>query len=408
MAKNPPVFDMVKNWLDKVSPPEKTASAKSAASKDPGGYSGPTSHPSKEIDNNTHETPEGARSRENEEDVKRDVPASVDATTPGGGGDEESKMPNIGLHQTETGKDPKVEDDYKGTKDDPGTTHPANAEDVGDKYASLVESNKIDELLKLHKQASDSLLAALTVKLHEDEKVATVTPARATTPKTTTKSENTKAAEAGYKLAEMLGMTKESADQAAEAMVAHFVKEATSDADRVGPFFVTYVHELQKKAEGEMPPGMPPPGMDPAAGGMPPPGAEGPPPGPPGAEGGMPPGAEGPPGGGEGGQLSPEVLQQIIAALQEAGIHSPEQLLGMGGAGGGEAPPSPEAAAAGPPAEKAGSTVTPKDMLRKLAAVYKDVKGSSKYKYEPAKTAAQQKYRDEMSKYVLELVAACH
>src|SRR5262245_35012468 len=45
-----------------------------SASKDPGGYMGASSHPSAKADGNLHQTPLGARARENEADVKESYP----------------------------------------------------------------------------------------------------------------------------------------------------------------------------------------------------------------------------------------------------------------------------------------------------------------------------------------------
>jgi hypothetical protein len=43
---------------------------------------------------------------------------------------------NIGTNAAATGEDAAAEKDYKGTKDDPGTSHPAKAND-GEKYSSV-------------------------------------------------------------------------------------------------------------------------------------------------------------------------------------------------------------------------------------------------------------------------------
>src|SRR5262245_4417272 len=101
--------------------------------KDPGGYQGKSSHPSADADPSTQSAPMGSRAKENESDVKEDHPGSgVDHVSPGGA-DEDKVMPNIGTRQSSTGEEPSVEDDYKGSKEDPGTSHPANAEDIGEK-----------------------------------------------------------------------------------------------------------------------------------------------------------------------------------------------------------------------------------------------------------------------------------
>ncbi len=408
------------------------ASAKSAAkvaADDPGGYKGPTAHPSKDVDNNVQNAPEGSRARENEEDVKRDVPASVDETKPGSGGSEEDKMPNCGLHQSSTGGDPKVEDDYKGSKEDPGTTHPANAEDVGEKYGSY----DLASLLKMHKQANNELLAGISVLLNHETKTASPsTPKQIETPK----PEVQKAAEAGYELAKELGLAKQAADSEAQQMFATFIKQAQTAADRVGPFVLAYIERRQKQAAEEENPkedsgeaG----GSDPAAelaaaaGGVPADMGGGAMP-PPEAGGGDPTAAMG--GGGEGGgpeQKLQEGLQEVAMAMQELGM-DPEQFLqaamanlqqqagggaGAGGdpASGGAMPPPDAGASAGgvmPPPDMAGGAgggEDPAALAQKVASAVKDYKRSGRFKYTEAKQgSAQRKLRDEMKEHLRELV----
>ncbi len=412
---NRPCFDQIKTWLKAVEGQTKQASAKKAepneevdvapsAKKDPGGHCGATSHPSKSIDDGTQDAPEGSRARENEADVKKDVPASVDETKPGSGGTQEERQMQIGTHKSETGMDPKVEDDYKSKKDDPGTTHPAKAT-VGEKYSSL------NELLAMHKKASDELLAAISVNL---------TP---TTPETIKKAstESTKstglndAAQAGYKLAAVA----QNQDQlTSEAVLGQIIKEAYEDADRVGPFMIAYLAEREKIAtevKKAGPDGAPEPPPDAAAamgGGGPPPDAGAPPDagGPPPEMGG---GAGGPPGAGGGGQE--QALQELAMALMELGV-SPEELAqiaqamsGAGGPpGGGMMPPGaggpPPDMGAPPPGAGGPPPGSPAEMGAKVASAVKDFQRSGKFRVEAAKTAAQREYRDRMKSYILEIV----
>ena len=112
-----------------------------------GGYTGSSSHPVAKAEDGTRDAPEGARSSENEKDNKAEQPIGVGNTTAGTPGGQDSVMPNIGVRQSASGEDPSVEDDYKSTKDDPGTSHPAKTDD-GEKYSS-------DNFRALIKRAND-------------------------------------------------------------------------------------------------------------------------------------------------------------------------------------------------------------------------------------------------------------
>lgn len=425
MPSKLPLFGQIETWLNEVNGHSKSA----AATKDPGGYTGPTSHPIKDVDNRTQEATEGFRSKENTQDNKEDRGvASVDSTSPGSGGDQESHQMQIGTHKSETGNDPSVEDDYKSEKEDGNTTHPADAESLGEKYSSLAQKGDLVQLLKLHKQASDTLLAKITVSVNDPSK-GTPSQKKAgqqkTATKTETKTQETQSvAEAGYELATTLGyQTKESADQAAEQLFAAIIKEASDDADRVGPFLLSYLAERQKAeakkaAEGGGEAELPPEEAAPAEEG-----AGAPPPEMPPGGGGMPPDAMGGGGGGEGGGMGQDAaLQELAMALMELGI-SPEQLAqaaaGAGGAGGGGGmdggmggamPPMPPEGGGGmppgggampPPPEAGGS---PADMGAKIASAVLEFKRSGRFEVRPAKTAAERSYRNEMKNYIKEIV----
>ena len=101
------------------------------AAEDPG-----TSHPAEKTDANANTQPavEGARSAENSADVKSEVPGqSVDEANPGDV--DKDGVPEL-TTATMTGEDPKVENDYKGNTEDPGTSHPANANNKTEKYSA--------------------------------------------------------------------------------------------------------------------------------------------------------------------------------------------------------------------------------------------------------------------------------
>jgi hypothetical protein len=150
------------------------AAEKSAAeaNTEPGGYQGGTEHPSADVDDRTDDAQEGSRSSENTSDVKEDQGApSVENTTPGTPGGQDSVTLNIGTQSAATGEDSSVEtDSAKGGKDDPGTqrgssTHPARTDNDsldGHKYANLIEKAGALE------QVGRELVAAVAVAADGD------------------------------------------------------------------------------------------------------------------------------------------------------------------------------------------------------------------------------------------------
>ena len=122
---------------------EKTAADKAAEAPtpgDPGGYAGASTHASTSVDNRGQAATEGARSAENVSDVNEDQGAlGVNQAKDAVPGCQDEAQLNIGTQSSATGEDPSVEDDYKGGKDDPGSTHPARTDNDsldGHKYAN--------------------------------------------------------------------------------------------------------------------------------------------------------------------------------------------------------------------------------------------------------------------------------
>lgn len=391
--------------------------------KDPGGYMGETTHPSKSIDNKTQKARTGSRASENEKDVKEDHPgAGVDNTTEGSGGSEENKMPNIGTHQSATGEDSKVEDNYKKDKTDPPSTHPSHsAEDQGEKYSSM----QFPQLCKVAGTLANEILADFANGFGfgnqnpaSTQKIATVS----------TPTDQEIASKAGYELSALLGQQKQASEKQAYTLIEQTIKDAEFDADLVGSFFKGYNSEktAQTKRSDDMG-GMMPPGGD--AGGMPPGGPMGPPPGP-----------EGPPPGPGGDNPQVMELQQTIAQLQQL----LEQIQGGGGGAGGEPPmppPGPEGmppdvagdagAGGGPPMlppgdpnaevkqavdaltqavhQLGGSDVVNSLSLvgpegAKLANAVKDYQRSGQFTLKIAKTAKEQRLVNDMKAYVREIL----
>src|SRR6516225_6472644 len=121
------VFSSLRSFFDEIDM-EKQAEPLS----EPGSRGGPTTHPSKDVDDGLIKLQEGARFKENTSDVKEEIgaPSVENAGDPKGQMQFETQ---IGVKHAPTGEDPAVEDDFKGDKDDPGTTSVMKADD-GEKY----------------------------------------------------------------------------------------------------------------------------------------------------------------------------------------------------------------------------------------------------------------------------------
>jgi hypothetical protein len=336
---------------------------------DPGGYDGKSSHPSAMADPKSGPATLGARAKENEKDVKAEYPGQIDNHGSGFGDTQDNQQPNMGMHQSATGEDSKVEEDYKFKKDDPGTSSPAKA-DTGsdkqgshDKYASMSH----DQLFKEAYTQLNGLLAALAdgEEIHLDaagqkkEASTTTTPSISTTTQTATETP-AQAAQRGYELAS--GLTNPPAfdkTALAHAVLENLYREAENDADNVIEYLQARNAAIVARTKAANAPGMPPPG--PGAG-MPPP-----PPGPPGGGematgpemGGMPPGAEGgdPAAAGAGGHEA--ALEEMMSALVEQGIPVEDIIAAAQAAGGGGAGAPPEEAGMAHPGMDAGAGMPP-------------------------------------------------
>ena len=135
------LFDQLNALAEEISQSSVKAAAEKKAGPvpaDPGGYQGASSHPSVSVANDVQSAPEGARASEYEADIKKQQGALAVDNTPemSQEGRQDEVQLNIGTNVKATGEDPAAEHDYKGDKDDPGTSHPAKAND-GEKYSSV-------------------------------------------------------------------------------------------------------------------------------------------------------------------------------------------------------------------------------------------------------------------------------
>ena len=165
------LFDELRSFLAEVETQQvKAASAKKAeANTEAGSYEGGTSHPVKSVDDQTSDASEGERSSENSADVKSQVPAGGVDSNKAKPPEQEGQQFDVGMKSTSTGEDPAHEDDYKGTKDDPGTAHPAKTED-GEKYSSM----NFIQLKKLTEKKANAILASVAVTATRSLKVLTL------------------------------------------------------------------------------------------------------------------------------------------------------------------------------------------------------------------------------------------
>lgn len=390
-----PLFEQIDTWLAEISETTKSASAnktnKTIKKKAGPSGMGESSHPSDNVDNNTQQADMGSRYSENSEDIKSYIPGqSVDEASADDVGSQDDKQYNIGTNQSSTGEDPSVEDDYKGNKEDPGTSHPANADDTGEKYSSM----NLKALLKLAEAKANSLLADITNDLnnsssksaYQTNQVQRSQVPMATLPQPTYEPE---------------------LEKLATEIVAQAIKDADLDADLVGSYLHSYYNTLVKTAAGEE------------------------------EESSKSEEEEDPPVDAGGGDVPPEMLEGVgdvgkggnddaalLAALGSGrsdgdmgGVQSEGNYLdGLGGEMGGDMPPD---AADGMSQEDALQElvmalqelgISPEMLAQmaqgqgaKLASAAKAYQRSGRFRVEPAKTAAQREVRNQIKEYIREI-----
>jgi hypothetical protein len=417
----------------------KAAAAKSASPTpaDPGTYTGASAHASASVDNSGQSASTGARASEYETDVKKQQGALAVDNTPelSQEGRQDDVQLNIGTNVAATGEDPAAEKDYKGTKDDPGTSSPVKAND-GEKYSGVsfkqaraqcgalgndILANIInfgtDKLTK-QSEMPEALAKSLgkknepASKLKGDQhKLDTDNDGKiegsdlAALRNGDSDSDDKEASfKAGYELAQQLGLEKGAAEASVREVCANTIREADEMAD----LFIGFMTSKQasedateEMAEGEdhsapadagsgagdapVPSGLEAMvGGDPMAGGM-------------GPEMGGAPEAAGEPS-------EDEALQELAMALEELGIPPEALLQALSGAGGegGAAPAGPEAAmAAEAPKTAAAKTAAE---LGEIGAAVVNFKRAGKFQVKEARTKRSRQLRDIMKQHVLELV----
>lgn len=410
------------------------SSVKAAADKkaapvpaDPGGYQGASSHPSAHVDNDVQAAPEGERAREYEADIKKQQGAlSVDnAPEMSQEGRQDDVQLNIGTNAKATGEDPAAEKDYKGTKDDPGTSHPAKTTD-GEKYSSVSFKEARDACSNLGNDILANLINFGTANLKQAEMPAAL--AEALHEKKESPAEEKKehkgelkgdqhkldvdndgkiegsdlaalrkgkeaAYEAGYELAAAMGVEKAAAEAAVREVCANTLREADEMADLLIGFMSAKqanadVVDDAAAAEDHSAP------ADAASGA-----SDAPPAAPAGGMEEMM-GADEAMAGPEGEPSDDEAVQELAMALEELGI-PPEallQALSEGGAG------ADAGAGAGAGLEAAAPKMAAAQDLNAIGRAVVNFKRSGKFQVKEARTKRSRQLRDIMKQHVLELV----
>jgi hypothetical protein len=419
------MYDELRSFLAEVQQVKAASSKKAEANTEAGSRGGDTSHPVKNVDDQTGDANEGARSAENTADVKKQVPAGgVDSATDNPPSQEDQQL-DVGITSTATGEDPANEDNYKGTKDDPGTSHPAKTED-GEKYSSM----GFNKLKGLTEKKANALLAKISniikqAELHGNQEKLDVNPKdgkitgsdlaalRSNKGETThgkkeeSKEEEKhedekKAAAIGYDQAVQSGEFSEE-DTAAFFKVAseNMLRSALDAATATGQYLTAFTSQLQKAAEEE---GEKEEGEE---------------------KGEKEEGDEGMASGGDigategdlaamGGEAAPAgdagSIDELLGALAEMGV-SPDEVMAALSAEGGDMGMAPEAAAMPPEAAMAGmeapKMASAKASNNQIFGLMKAAKArarSGKFQISSAKTAGQRKLRDEIKKCIAEIV----
>lgn len=423
----------------------KSAAEKKAAPvpADPGGYQGASSHPTTSADNDCQKATEGARAAEYEADIKKQQGALAVDNTPemSQEGRQDDVQLNIGTSAKATGEDPSSEKDFKGDKDDPGTTSPVKAND-GEKYSAVNFkvarqncSNLGNDILanlinfgtgKLTAEKAAEMPAALQAAHEKKESPAEEKAEHAEggselkgdqhkldvnnngkiegSDLASLRGDKAAAFKAGYELAEALGLDKEAAEASVRDICANTIREADEMADLFIGFMRSKAaaeEEMGDEAgEGE---DHSAPGDDSSGASDAPAGLEAMM----GGDAGGAPEAAGAMGGAEGAPSEDETLQELAMALEELGI-PPEALLqaveqqqGGGGAAGGM---SPEAAGGMPPEAPKMASASPAANLDTIGRAVVNFKRAGKFQIKEARTKKSRELRDAMKQHVAELL----
>lgn len=412
----PQLFDQLREFLSEVEN-EKQASVKkrAAANTEPGSQGGATSHPSKDVDDNTQPASEGQRSQENTSDVKKTIfNGGVDSASDSAPSQEDQQL-NVGITSTSTGEDPANEDNYKGDKEDPGTTHPAKTSE-GEKYSSM----NFGSLRALTEKKANDLLADIAAHYNNKEAESKMPPFILDKMKQKKKDNpsakmeaTSKAASAGEAAASLSNEQHAEIVKQAQEAVAGSIESTIFDGLEKAAMVGSYLTEFVKAAEGEA--AAPEEeatepseemAADESEGGMD-------------VDPSMMSQMAGEGAAPEGGSSPDDAAQELLMALQEQGI-DPAELLAMIQGGGapaeGGAPPMDPAMdpammdpamMGGMPPEAAKMASANRAVTRDLVNLVKysqHYRKAGKFKFTEAKTAQQRNLRDQIKLCVRDII----
>jgi hypothetical protein len=433
MARTPrSLFAQLNALAEEISQnAEKVAAAKSAAPvpADPGGYQGASSHPSAHVDNNVQKATTGSRASEYEADVKQQQGALAVDNTPelSQEGRQDDVQLNIGTNAAATGEDPAAEKDYKGTKDDPGTSHPAKAND-GEKYSSVTFKQAHAKCSDLGNEILADLINFGTAAVEEKaagmpDFIQKKIDAKKDKSKGGLKGDQHEldvngngriegsdlknlregkeaAFSAGYELAAALGLDKEAAEANVRDVCANTLREADEMADLFVGFYTAKTagaDPTEEAAEGE----------DHSADGDGQSGEAAPDMG---GEMAGAPSVEDMMGGAGGGEMGAapggepseeEALQELAMALQELGISPEELMAGLAGGGGEMGGMPPE----GMPPEAGAPKMAAAQELQMIGNAVANFKRAGGFQIKEARTKRSRQLRDIMKAHVRELTS---
>jgi hypothetical protein len=220
-----------------------------------------TTHPSANVDDKTKPATEGARSSENEADVKKEVPDTINDTASENKGGTEGATPN-GDQGTETMAS---DSGLKGTVDTPKKDHSKAMSDSGPGDDTF--SGNWDKASAAGSLVADAnALLADVAMLGGVEVPNTAAPAAPATSKEAgddtvglfkeAASQYPEDVEAGYVaaalLAQRLGLMKEASEDVSTEAVAAIQKEASSDAENYVDYLTGFAEEMEKAAQPMM------------------------------------------------------------------------------------------------------------------------------------------------------------
>lgn len=406
------LFDELRSFLAEVETQQvKAASSKkrAASNTEAGSYSGGTSHPVKSVDDQTEDANEGARSAENCADVREQVPGGGVDAAPEHAPDQEGQQFNVGITSHETGEDPAHEGDYKGTKEDPGTSHPAKTEQ-GEKYSSM----SFAKLKSLTEKKANSLIAGIAVVVKEAEYHGNQQAGQRASQPNQNYSRKTAAA-VGYDQAVSAGVPSQDYSDFFKQASENVLRGALGAAAATGQYLSAFNTHLATKiaAEEAAEEESEPTGHEDSessgqeaseeagAGGD---SAD--------AMAAMGGGMGGDMGGGTGGGGDQGSIDELLAALAEMGV-TPDEVMaalseGQGGAEGGSPDMGGTSGGGGmPPEAMMGGAPKMAAASRQTFGLMKAAKArarSGKFQISSAKTAGQRQLRNEIKKCISEIV----